>query len=149
MAIPFFGYKTHISIDQRYGFIRQYQVTPANRAEGGLLETLLDKQNTSYKVWGDTAYRTITNEKFLECEGFVCQIHRKKPKNKPMSLAMRRANGKKSKIRACVEHVFAVQKERMKLFIRTIGLSRTKIKIGFANLTYNLQRLVFWEKRLA
>jgi hypothetical protein len=36
-----------------------------------------------------------------------------------------------------VEHVFAVQKEQMGLFVRTIGLKRAKIKIGLANLTYN------------
>jgi len=64
-----------------------------------------------------------------------------------MPLNTQRANGKKSKIRACVEHVFAVQKERMGLFIQTIGLDRARIKITFANLAYNLQRLVFWEKR--
>ena len=68
-------------------------------------------------------------------------------KKKPMPLNTHRANGKKSKIRACVEHVFAVQKERMGLFIQTIGLDRARIKITFANLAYNLQRLVFWEKR--
>jgi hypothetical protein len=54
---------------------------------------------------------------------------------------------KKSKIRAHVEHVFATQKERMGLFIRTIGLERAKIKMALANLSYNMQRLIFWEKR--
>ena len=37
---------------------------------------------------------------------------------------MRRANNAKSKIRARVEHVFAEQKDRMGLFIRTIGIAR-------------------------
>ena len=64
-----------------------------------------------------------------------------------MPLRTQRANGKKSKIRTFVEHVFAVQKERMRLFIRTIGLQRARIKITLANLTYNLQRLIFGEKR--
>ena len=35
--------------------------------------------------------------------------------------AIRRANAAKSKIRARVEHVFAEQKDRMELFVRTIG----------------------------
>ena len=38
--------------------------------------------------------------------------------------AIRRANNAKSKIRARVEHVFAAQKDRMDLFIRTIGIAR-------------------------
>ena len=35
--------------------------------------------------------------------------------------AIRRANNAKSKIRSRVEHVFAEQKDRMGLFIRTRG----------------------------
>ena len=36
----------------------------------------------------------------------------------------RRANNAKSKIRSRIEHVFAEQKERMDLFIRTVGIGR-------------------------
>jgi transposase, IS5 family len=60
-----------------------------------------------------------------------------------MPEAMWRANNAKSKIRSCVEHVFAEQKERMGLFIRTIGIARATVKIGVANLVYNIKRLVF------
>ena len=42
-----------------------------------------------------------------------------------------------------VEHVFAEQKDRMGLFIRTIGIARAKTKIGLANLVYNIKRLLF------
>jgi IS5 family transposase len=44
-----------------------------------------------------------------------------------------RANGRKSKVRAAVEHVFAQQKGPMGLFIRTIGLARATTKIDLAN----------------
>ena len=56
---------------------------------------------------------------------------------------MRRANAAKSKIRSRVEHVFAEQKHRMDLFIRTIGIARATTKIGLANLVYNIKRLLF------
>lgn len=69
--------------------------------------------------------------------GLRSQIHRKKPKDKPMPEAIARANGKKSKVRAFVEHVFARQKGPMGMFIRTIGLARATMKIGLANRTYN------------
>jgi hypothetical protein len=46
------------------------------------------------------------------------------------------------KIRSRVEHVFADQKDRMDLFIRTIGIARAKTKIGLANFVYNLKRLM-------
>ena len=63
--------------------------------------------------------------------------------------AMRQANSAKSKVRSCVEHVFAAQKDRMDLFIRTIGIARATTKIGMANLVYNIKRLLFLEKKPA
>jgi hypothetical protein len=62
------------------------------------------------------------------------QIHRKKPKGKPMPRRTARANNRKSKVRAAVEHVFARQKGPMGLFIRTIGIARATTKIGLANI---------------
>ena len=67
---------------------------------------------------------------FLIKNGFVSHIHRKKPKGRAMHETMRRANNAKSKIRSRVEHVFAEQKDRMGLFIRTIGIARATTKIG-------------------
>ncbi len=52
-----------------------------------------------------------------------------------------RANARKSAVRAHIEHVFAEQKARMGLFVRTIGLARATTKIGFANLVHNMRRL--------
>ena len=75
--------------------------------------------------------------------GFVSHIHRKKPKGRVMPKAVRRGNNAKSKIRSRIEHVFAEQKERMDLFIRTIGIARATTKIGLANLVYNIKRLLF------
>ena len=81
--------------------------------------------------------------------GFVSRVHRKKPKRRAMPERIRRANKPKSKIRACVEHVFAAQKTRMDLFVRTIGIARATTKIGMANLVYNLKRLLCLRRRLA
>ena len=107
---------------------------------------LIDKTNTAGAVYADTAYRSAANEAFLMKNGLVSRIHRKKPKRRPMPEAMRRANAAKSKIRSKVEHVFAEQKDRMDLFIRTIGIARATTKIGMANLVYNIKRLSFLRK---
>lgn len=149
IAVPLFGYKNHLSTDKRFGFIRKYQVTDASRSDGKLLPNLLDKENTASSIWGDTAYRSKLNEAYIAENGYTSQIHRKKPKGKPMPKHISRANNQKSKIRSKVEHVFAVQKDQMKLFIRTIGIKRASLKIGMVNLAYNMKRYVFWEKRLA
>ena len=142
--IPLFGYQNHVSIDRGFGFIRKWAASDAAAYAGRLLrQGLLDKTNPASGVWADTGYRSQKNEAFLVRNGYVSHIHRKKPKGKAMPEAARRSNNSKSKIRARVEHVFAQQKDCMDLFIRTIGLIRARIKIGMANLVYNIKRLIF------
>jgi IS5 family transposase len=149
LAIPAFGYKNHIGIDRAHGLIRTWTATDASRHDGAQLPILIDKSNTASDVWADTAYRSAKNEKHLADNGLRSQIHRKKPQGKPMPEAVARANGRKSKVRAFVEHVFARQKGPMHLVVRTIGLARAKIKIGLANLTYNMKRAVWLTTRAA
>ena len=149
LAIPVFGYKSHIAIDRRFGFIRGFAVSDAAAHDGKMLRQVVTSDNTASDVWADTAYRAKANEAWLESKGRTSRSHRKKPKGRPMSEATRRANARKSSVRAKVEHVFAQQKDRMGLFVRTIGLARAEAKIGLANLAYNLQRLIFHERRPA
>jgi IS5 family transposase len=147
IAIPTFGYQNHISIDRRFGFIRKWQATDAAAYEGARLrEGLLDKTNTAGSVWADTAYRSKANEAFMDENGFVSRVHRKKPKGRPMPRQTAIANGRKSKIRSHVEHVFAEQKSKMGLVVRTIGIARATLKIGMANIVYNVKRLICLEK---
>jgi transposase, IS5 family len=143
IAIPTFGYKNHIAIDREHGLIRKWKATDASRYDGAQLPELLSKGNTASSVWADTAYRSKKNEAWLTKNGFVSFIHTKKPKGRPMSQRASMANGKRSKVRAFVEHPFARIKGPMALFIRTIGIARATTKIGMANLVYNIQRLVW------
>ena len=66
-----------------------------------------------------------------------------------MPAATRQANALKSKVRSRVEHVFAVQKAKMGLFVRTIGLARATLKIGMANIVYNIHRLLYLKRAVA
>jgi len=66
-----------------------------------------------------------------------------------MPINVARANRKRSAIRAPIEHVLAYQKDKMGLFIRTIGMARAEAKVTLANLAYNMQRLIFHETRAA
>ena len=117
--------------------------------EGRLLRHgLLDRTNTASQVWADTAYRSKANETYIAGNGFTSRIHRKKPAGLPMAERTRRANGRKSAVRSCFAHVFAEQKHRMGLFIRTVGIARARVKIGLANLLFNMKRLI-WLQRAA
>lgn len=143
IAVPAFGYKNHLCIDRRHGLIRTWIATDAARHDGAQLPALLDKANTASDVWADTAYRSKQNEAHLSGNGFRSRIHRKKPPGKPMPKNVAHANSAKSKVRAAVEHVFARQKGPMGLVVRTIGLARATVKIGLANLVYNMNRAVW------
>ncbi len=148
IAIPVFGYKSHASIDRRHGFIRRWQVSDAAAHDGRMLRRgLLDRSNTGATVWADSAYRSKANETFMQRHGFRSQVHHRKPRGRPMAPHIRRGNASRSRVRAGIEHVFAQQKGPMELCIRTIGIARAKAKIGLANLTYNIRRLVWLERR--
>ena len=149
IAVPSFGYKNHISIDRRHGLIRGWTATHAAAHDGARLEDVLDAGNTASDVWADTAYRSAKNEAMLAGRGLVSRIHRKKPQGRPMPERTRRANARKSAVRSKVEHVFAHQKGLMAIIVRTIGLARAKVKIGLANLAYNMRRLVWLRHRAA
>ncbi len=149
LAIPAFGYKNHIAIDRRHGLIRNWAVSSAAAHDGARLEAVLNRNNLASAVWADTAYRSRKNEAMLARRGFVSHIHRKKPQGKPMPDHVARGNATKSVIRSHVEHVFAHQKGIMGLVVRTIGIARAQVKIGMANLAYNMRRLVFLTARAA
>jgi len=86
----------------------------------------------------------------LDIAKSVFQVHcANEPKGKPMPVATARANAAKSAVRARIEHVFAHQKNKFGLFIRTIGIARAEAKLTLANMAYNFDRLIFHEKRLA
>jgi transposase, IS5 family len=149
LAVPAFGYKNHLSIDRAHGLIRGWTTTHAAAHDGARLAEVLDADNTASEVWADTAYRSAKNEAMLAARGLVSRIHRKKPTGRPMPERTRRANARKSAVRSRIEHVFAHQKGLMGLVVRTIGIARARVKIGLANLAYNIRRLVWLSTRTA
>jgi len=148
IAVPTFGYKSHISIDRRHGIIRRARVTDASAHDGARLrEGLIDPSNTASDVWADTAYRSAENERFLAGTGKVSRIHRRKPKGRPMPKRTARANARKSAVRAHVEHPFAHQKGPMGLVIRTIGIARATAAVTLVNMAYNMKRWCWLDRR--
>ena len=147
LAIPFFGYKSHISIDRKFRFIQKWKTMDVAAGDGARLrERLLDKSNTASTVWADTAYRSKANEDFMDKEGFASNVHRRKPHLKLMPRHIQRSNAAKSVIRPRVEHVFADQKSQTGLFVRTVGITRATMRIGLANIVYNMRRFLFLER---
>ena len=51
--LPVFGYKSHIAIDRRFGFIRESALTSASHVDGRVLPRLVTTDNTSSEVSAD------------------------------------------------------------------------------------------------
>ena len=137
LAVPLFGYKSHVSIDRMHGIVRRQITTDAARHDGGrLCEGLIQRANTARDVWADSAYRSAENEAWLTEHGMRSRVHRKKPRGRPMPRPTRRANARRAAVRARIEHVFAHQKARMGLVIRTVGIARARAAVTLANMAY-------------
>lgn len=142
-----FGDMSHVSIDRKHGFVRRFTVTSAAAHDGAQLANVLDATNTASDVWADTACRSKTNEAQLTKHGRRSKIPFRRQPGLDLTPAQRKANRARSKVRSAVETVFAGQKHRFGLFVRTIGLARAQTKIGLANLAYNLKRFLWIEAR--
>jgi transposase, IS5 family len=147
IAVPVFGYKNHLGIDRRHGFIRSFVVTNAATHDGRQLGRLLDPDNTASPVWADTAYRSAANIALLARRGLAPQFQRAKPRGRPMPAHIARGNVSRARVRVAIEHVFAAQKCRLGLIIRSVGLARATTKLGLANLVTNMRRLAWFELR--
>ena len=139
-----FGYKNHVNVDARHKFVRQYAVTDAATHDSQVMDELLDEDNTNRDVYGDSAYRSASIRARLESSGYRDRTHRKGYRGKPLDERGQRANRRKSRVRARVEHVFGRQAQFAchlgTTLLRCVGLVRAKAELGLRNLVYNLDR---------
>jgi IS5 family transposase len=98
-------------------------------------------------VRADTACRSAANVEMLEKHGLKPQFQRPKPGGKPMPRHVARGNARRARIRSRVEHVFAAQKCRFALVIRTVGKARATARLALANLACNFTRFLWLETR--
>jgi IS5 family transposase len=145
-----FGYKNHLNVDVKHKLIRVWEVTDASVHDSVMLPVLLDDDNTSADVYGDSAFRGEEIERRLREEGYRSRIHRKAARGRPLSEREKKGNKSKSRIRARVEHVFGVMSRRAGgKMVRAVGWARARIKIGLRNLAYNLDRYALLVQREA
>ncbi len=142
-----YGYKNHVSVDRRHKLVRRYDVTDAAVHDSQIIDEILDTDNTASGVWADSAYRSAEIEATLSEKGLTSRVHRKGRSNRPLSEREKQGNKTRSKVRACVEHVFGAQTNDMGgTIVRSIGITRAKTPIGLKNLAYNMKRLVQLER---
>ena len=99
IAVPMFGYKTHVSIDRKHGFVWRFAVTSAAAHDGAQLAHVLDPATTASEVWADTAYRSKTNETLLAKHGRRSKIHFRQQPYHDLTPSQLKANRARSKVR--------------------------------------------------
>jgi IS5 family transposase len=139
-----YGYKNHLNVDVEHKLIRVWEVTDASVHESLMLPVLLDEDNLSDEVYGDSAYRSKASERDLAEQGYRSRIHHKGARHRPLTRREKQSNRRWARIRARIEHVFGMTAQRAggKL-IRAVGWARARLRIGLRNLTYNLDRYAF------
>jgi transposase, IS5 family len=141
----YFGMKMHIGVDSRTGLAHSAVVTAANVHDKHPLPDLL--HGNEQRVYGDSAYasqKALIESKAPQARDFTNQRVRK---GGEIDEAERSRNRNKSKVRARVEHVFAVVKRLWGFAkVRYRGLAknatRSFVALGLANIYLARQRLM-------
>ncbi len=107
----FFGMKLHIGVDSHWGLAHSAVVTAANVHDKHPLPDLL--HGGEFKVYGDNAY--ASQQELIAAKAPLaedCTNQRVRHINGVPDEKQRRKNREKSKVRARVEHVFAIIKRQ-------------------------------------
>lgn len=140
-----FGMKLHIGVDSRSGLAHSAVVTAANVHDKHPLPDLL--HGNEQRVYGDSAYasqKALIGSKAPRARDFTNQRVRKRGE---VDEAERAKNRNKSRVRARVEHVFAVVKRLWGFAkVRYRGLAknatRSFVALGLANIYLARGRLM-------
>jgi IS5 family transposase len=139
--VCFYGYKNHVKADTKTKLIETYKVTDASVHDSQPVESLLTEKDQGQDLYIDSAYTGEKQEEVYKQKQVNPQIIEKGYRNKPLTEGQMVSNKEKSKVRVRVEHIFGfVENSMYGSFIRTIGITRAKAKIGMMNLTYNICR---------
>lgn len=141
----YFGMKMHIGVDSRTGLAHSAVVTAANVHDKHPLPQLL--HGDEQRVYGDSAYasqKALIGTKAPQAKDFTNERVRR---NGQIDEARRAKNHNKSKVRARVEHVFAVVKRLWGFTkVRYRGLAknatRSFVALGLANIYLARKRLM-------
>jgi len=146
----FYGYKNGAQVDVENKIIRDYEVFPASVYDNQVFGELLDPENSGKEVYADSAYNSKEHVKELESQGFQPHLQHKDCRELKLTEEKKQENRTYSKTRCRIEHVFGAQLQRAgNLILRTIGLTKAKVKIGLRNLAYNMDRFCYLKTRTA
>lgn len=135
-----YGYKAHVGVDQGSGLIRRRLMTPATVYESEVADALICWDEAA--VYADKAYEKAARREALKKAGIKDRILHRRNKHHPLTPWRRLRNRLIAPIRAPVERVFAVFKDRMSWRrARYRGLKANAFHLDLVALAYNLRRV--------
>ena len=135
----FYGYKDHIKVNAASQLIERAVVTPAATHDSQAMDQLVAEGDEV--VFADSAYAGAPLGKCMEAKGGARGAVEPGRRNTPLTVQEEETNREISRVRARVEHVFAVMSGQAgRIFQRYIGMARNAGAIILMNLVYNLQR---------
>jgi len=105
----YFGFKSHIGVDQKSGLTHTLEVTDAKTSDREKLADLLHGEEKA--VIGDKGYVSKEDKHFARDSGVYWGVLDRRGKGKSLSNKQEKRNKQLSKVRAKVEHPFRIIKD--------------------------------------
>jgi IS5 family transposase len=140
---PYYGYKAHVSVDAKDGYVIGGHVTPANVADTTELERLVDASNLPQNsfVLADKGYASEKNRTILKEKGHTDGIMDRAARNKPLTVVQRIINRLISSVRYKVERSIGTLKRGYHFSrMRYKGLKKGNMEFLLNATAFNLKK---------
>ena len=140
---PYYGYKAHVSVDAKDGYVIGGHVTPANTADTTEFEKLINESRISEGsiVLADKGYAGEKNKTILAEKKLKNGIMTKAARNKPLSLVQRILNRLISSVRYKVERSIGTLKRGYHFSrMRYLGLKKGNMEFLLNAMAFNLKK---------
>ncbi len=142
---PYYGYKAHISIDTKDGFILGGHITPAGTSDTTEFERLVNESflpEGSY-VFADKGYASARNRDILIQRNLRDGIMYKAARNRPLTPTQRIINRLISSVRYKVEQTIGTLKRAYHFIrMRYKGLAKGDMELMLNSMAFNLKKAV-------
>lgn len=142
---PYYGYKAHVSVESKEGFILGGHVTPAHVADITQLEKLLEESHLPQDtpVLADKGYSSMRNREILEERGCIDGIMHKAVRGKPLTFTQRLLNRLISSVRYKIEQDIGTLKRGYHFSrMRYIGTVKGNMEFMLTAMAFNLKKAV-------
>jgi transposase, IS5 family len=142
---PYYGYKAHVVVDTREGFVLNGHVTPAHVADTTEFEKLMENLSLpdTSPVCADKGYASKKNRDLLAARGYEDAIMHKAARGKPLTPFQRLMNRIISSVRYRVEQGMGTLKKHYGFTrMRYRGLSKGNMEFLLNAMAFNLKKAV-------